>query len=135
MFARKPAPHYAHLAEMRADVLTTCLTSAAYDALIDLADAGHDVDAYTSPSGRWVLWVRSPLAWQEARFTPREWEAFYRLYLFAHYSGALPRALYAQRCREIADVRPNGQLLPPELRDGQPGAYDAAEHPEQEVVS
>ncbi len=117
MFARKPAPHYAHLAEMRADVLTTCLTTAAYDALIDLADAAHDVDAYRAAGGRWVVWVRSPLAWQECRFSPREWERFYRAYLWCHYSGPLPRRMYGDVCRALAVERPNGQLLAPEMRD------------------
>ena len=114
-------PHYAHLLEMRADVPPTVLTTPAYDALIDLADAAHDVDAYRAVGGRWVLWVRSPLSWQECRFSPAEWERFYRAYLFARYSGPLPRRLFGDTCRAIAVERPNGQLLAPDMRDAAEG--------------
>lgn len=65
-------------ASIRAIPLSELPDGPARDALIALAEAGHEVDAYRplgSPTH--VLWLRPQYPWQDGRLTPAEWIARY----------------------------------------------------------
>ncbi len=121
------APPADPLAEMRAATSTNALSDAAYIALILLRAAGHDVSAYTHAGGRWVVWCRAQPA-QESRFSPVEWDWFYRAYLASvAQDGVTLRMRYEAVCAHLGRLYANGQLVPPEVRTGMRASRTASE--------
>lgn len=115
------------LAALRADIPATVLSDEAVQALRTLHDAGGEVNAYTRASltehldgqpERWVIWVRPAHGWQEGRFSPAEWEAFYRHWLAAaDAQGRLTLDYWLFVCRMLGETQPNGQLVPQAPRE------------------
>lgn len=111
------APTTDPLTDLSEATPTAVLSLAAWDALRTLRAAGHDVTAYRAgnSSGPWVIWVRPAYGWQEGRFTPAQWQAFYTQWLaLTHAAGQLTREYWMFVCQMLGEAQPNGQLVPQE---------------------
>src|SRR5258708_2770522 len=101
-----------HLRAMGRAVPASVLSHAAYGAVLTIAASrAVIVDAYTHAGGERVIEVHGAYPWQECRWTPAEWEAFYRTHLATPYAaGALTGDMWTALCRAIAERYPNGRL-------------------------
>lgn len=88
------------------------LSNDAYGAFLTLAASRVRIaDAYTHAGGEWVLELHGAFPWQECRWTPEQFQAFYECHLAALYkSGELTGAAWVLQCAQIARDYPNGQL-------------------------
>lgn len=103
-----------HLQDMGRGVPKRILSHDAYGALLTIAASrAVIVDAYThgGPKGEWVIEVHGAYPWQEPRWTPEQWEAFYTVHLARRYlAGTLDGSWYLAACRMFAKQYPSGQL-------------------------
>jgi hypothetical protein len=103
-----------HLQDMGRTVSKRVLSQDAYAALLLVgATRRVIVDAYThgGPKGEWVIEVHGAYPWQECRWTPAQWEAFYTRHLASLYwNGNLTGDAWVRLCAGIAREYPNGQL-------------------------
>lgn len=107
-----------HLRDMGRAVPKRLLSHAAYGALLTVAASRVVVvDAYThgdprpGHGGEWVIECCGAYSWQEPRWEPRQWDAFYREHLAALYQAyELTGEAWLRLCAEIARLFPNGRL-------------------------
>jgi hypothetical protein len=102
-----------HLRDMGRAVPKRILSNDAYGALLVVAASrAVTVDAYTHAGGEWVIEVHGAYGWQEPRWTPAQWEAFYQLHLAGYYRDGLlaDGAVWLRICQVVAAAYPNGQL-------------------------
>jgi hypothetical protein len=107
-----------HLRDMGRAVPKRILSSDAYGALLTVAASrAVIVDAYThgdprpGHGGEWVIEVHGAYGWQEPRWTPEQWQAFYEVFLAPLYvAGELEGETWLRICQVIAQNHPNGQL-------------------------
>ena len=103
-----------HLQDVGRAVPKRILSNDAYGALLTVAASRVVIaDAYThgGPKGEWVIEVHGAYEWQECRWQPRQWEAFYRRHLDSLYhTGELTGRAWIGICAEIARLYPNGRL-------------------------
>src|SRR5258708_22074639 len=85
-----------HLRDMGRAVPRRLLSNDAYGALLVVAASrAVTVDAYThgdprpGHGGEWVIEVHGAFGWQEPRWTPEQWQAFYEVHLMAYYRGGM----------------------------------------------
>lgn len=101
-----------HLRDMGRAVPKHLLSNAAYGAFLTIAASRVRIaDAYTHAGGEWVLELHGAYPWQECRFSPEQWNAFYEVFLtVAYQSGNLDGAAWLRVCRYLANEHPNGAL-------------------------
>jgi hypothetical protein len=101
-----------HLRDMGRAVPKRILSNDAYGAFLVLAASRVRIaDAYTHAGGEWVLELHGAYPWQECRFSPEQWQAFYEVFLAVPYtSGTLDGGWWLIVCRHLAEQHPNGQL-------------------------
>jgi hypothetical protein len=101
-----------HIRDMGRAVPKRILSNDAYGAFLVLAASRVRIaDAYTHAGSEWVLELHGAYPWQECRFSPEQWQAFFECHLAALYrAGELTGAAWVLQCAQIAKDYPNGQL-------------------------
>jgi hypothetical protein len=108
-----------HLRDMGRTVPRRLLSNDAYGALLTIAASRTvTVDAYThgdprpGHGGEWVIECHGTYGWQEPRWTPEQWQAFFEVFLKNLYKeGSLVDGrAWLQICTAFALNHPNGQL-------------------------
>lgn len=105
-----------HLRALGRGVPKHLLSDAAYGALLVVAASRVvTVDAYTHGDprhgGEWVIECHGIYSWQEPRFSPEQWQAFYEVRLEDRYrEGTLNGEWWLAVCSRLAESYPNGQL-------------------------
>ena len=101
-----------HLRDMGRGVPTRILSNDAYGAFFVLAASRVRVaDAYPRLGGGWTLELHGAYPWQECRFSPDHWQAFYDVHLRERYkAGTLDGAWWLTVTSHLASEYPNGQL-------------------------
>ncbi len=101
-----------HLRDMGRAVPKDILSNDAYGAFLTLAATHVRIaDAYTHPGGEWVLELHGAYPWQECRFSPEQWQAFYEVHLKERYRETmLDGEWWLTITRHLAVEYPDGQL-------------------------
>ena len=101
-----------HLRDMGRGVPKRILSNDAYGAFLTLAASRVRIaDAYTHTGGEWVLELHGAYPWQECRFSPEQWQAFYEVHLAERYRETmLDGEWWLTITRHLATEYPSGQL-------------------------
>lgn len=101
-----------HLRDAGRHISKRILSDDAYGAFLVIAASRVRIaDAYTHANGEWVLELHGAYPWQECRWTPEQWQAFYEVHLAARYrAGELTGEAWPTICRHLASEYPNGDL-------------------------